>query len=134
MTKMGPGLAALAVLLTAGPAAASDVVSGGRVIGRVIPGLAGAQNVYADGSYAGMAVPVGAARWSALAGGTELLGSARRAGDRWDIYKGDALVGSATKANARWDIFGAGEKPRIGYVRGGPGGAAAGAALILLLR
>lgn len=134
MTRMVPGLTAVVLgLALAAPAPAAEIVTGGKVAGRILPGLEAWQSVYAAGSLVGTVAPVSASRWNATTLGGLRAGYATRRGARWEIRAAGALVGIASKARRRWNISRGVARPKVGYVDGGGGGPAAAAALLVLL-
>lgn len=135
MSRTVPCLTAVVLgLALAAPASASEIVAGGAVVGRVLPGVEAWQSVYGSGSLVGTVAPVSASRWNATDLSGLRVGHAARRGARWEIRVAGVLVGVASKAGKRWRISRSHAGPTAGYVEGGGGGPAAAAALLVLLR
>ena len=124
------GITAAFVLLLSTPAVAANVYAGFTRVGSVT--RSGSRyNVYERFSRVGYVSSTFGGRWNVYAGFSKVGYVSRSFGNRWNIYEGFSKVGYASLSGTRWNVYE--DFSKVGYVDGGPGSAAAGAALVLLL-
>jgi hypothetical protein len=124
-------VAAAFALMIATPAIAANVYAGFTRVGAV--NRSGDRYIVNEGfQRVGYISSSFSSRWNVYSGFSRVGYVSRSFGGRWNIYEGFSRVGYVSRGfGTRWNIYEG--FSRVGYVEGGPGSAAAGAALLLLL-
>jgi hypothetical protein len=125
------GVVALSALAAPALASAADVYAGYSRIGSVRASYGGRYDVSQGYQRVGYVKASFGGRWDVYDGYTHVGYVKASYGGRWDMYSGYSHVGYAKAGyGGRWDVYFG--YTSAGSVRGGPGAAAAGAALLLL--
>lgn len=118
-------------LATGSTAQAANVYEGYKKVGSVDYSYSGKYNVKAGYSTIGYAKSSYSGRWDVYRSYSRVGYVKPSYSGKYDIYLGYSKVGYISPSGSRWNVYRGYSK--VGYVNGGPGGPAAGAALLLLM-